>query len=80
MLKKYKNIFFAFLNVFALSTINTIKGGVIIECGYNYQFWIFELISLLLTISLLFFMYNTISNGRCTTIVRDIKDKVHDSQ
>lgn len=77
-IKKYRNIFLSFLNVFALCTINTIKGAIIVECGYNYQFWISELISLLLTISLLFFIYKMINEGKCTTVIRKKKDEVYD--
>lgn len=77
MIKKYKNLFYSFLNVFALSTVNTVKGGIIMECGYNGQFWVTELISLLLTITLLYFLYKTINDGKCTTVKREVKDEVH---
>ena len=76
MIRKYKNLIFSFLNVFALSIINTIKGGIIMECGYNSHFWISELISLLLMISLLYFLYKTINEGKCTTIKRESSDEV----
>ncbi len=78
MIRKYKNLIYASLNIFALSIINTIKGGVIMECGYNHIFWICELISLLFMISLLYFLYRTINEGKCTTIKREYSDEVSD--
>jgi len=78
MIRKYKNLIYSSVNLFSLSIINTIKGGVIMECGYNYIFWITELISLLLMISLLYFLYKTINEGKCTTVKREVKDEIHD--
>jgi len=77
MIRKYKNLIYASVNLFSLSIINTIKGGVIMECGYNYLFWITELISLLFMISLLYFLYKTINEGKCTTVKREVKDEIH---
>ena len=78
MIKKYKNLIFAIFNIIALSMVNTLKGGIIVECGHNTQFWITELVSLLLTISLLYFVYRKINEGKCTTVVREKRNEVHD--
>ena len=78
MFKKYRKLIYAFLYVFALSITNTIKGGIIIECGHNIQYWIAEIVSLLLMTSLLYFLYNTMNEGKCTTVKREVKDEIHD--
>jgi hypothetical protein len=78
MIKKYKNLIYSFIHIFALSLTNTVKGGIIVECGYNIQYWIAELVSLLLMTSLLYFLYKTINDGKCTTVKREVKDEIHD--
>ena len=78
MVKKYKNLIYSFIYIFALVIINTVNGGIIVECGHNIQFWIAESISLLIMSSLLYFLYNTINEGKCTTVKRETKDEVHD--
>lgn len=76
MLKKYKKLIYSFFYIFTLCITSTIKGGIIVDCGYNIQYWIAELVSLLLLSSFLYFLYNTMNEGKCTTIKRESSHEV----
>jgi hypothetical protein len=69
--RKYQKIILTFVGLSLLSVIDTIKGYVISHCGYNHQFWIAESISLLISVSLLFYLWNIIHEGYCVTIKKD---------
>ena len=73
---RYKKLIITLLLITLLSVANTIKGAVIIECGYSFQFWFIESISLLIGIILLLYVYNNISYSKCTTIVKKSSDEV----
>jgi len=73
---RYKKLIITLLLISLLSVADTIKGAVIIECGYNSQFWFIESISLLIGIILLLYVYNNISYSKCTTIVKKSSDEV----
>lgn len=57
----------------ALSIVDTFKGYILSHCGYNYEFWITEGVSLLISISLLFYLWNTIQEGKCITVKKGDK-------
>lgn len=69
--KKYRKLFITFLGLSAISIISTLKGYILSQCGYNYEFWLAESISLLITISLLFYLWNIIHEGYCVTIKKN---------
>jgi hypothetical protein len=69
--KKFHKIILTIIGLSTLSIVNTFKGYILSHCGYNYEFWITELISLLISISLLFFLWNIIHEGTCITIKKN---------
>ncbi len=75
---RYKKLIITLLLISLLSVIDTIKGAVIMEYGYSYQFCFIELFSLLTGIILLLYVYKNISNSKCTTIKRESSDEVSD--
>ena len=70
MPKKIKKVTFAVLLVILISIINTLKGAIIIECGYKFQFWIAESLSLLLTFGLLYYLLY-VKDTNCTTVINN---------
>lgn len=70
-IKKVGKITTSILLVALISIINTIKGGVIIESGYELQFWIFETISLLLMFGLLYYILRSDKKSNCTTVINE---------
>jgi hypothetical protein len=70
MLKRIGKLTIAVLLVILISIVNTIKGGIIVECGYNTQYWLTEVTSLLLSFGLLYYLL-CIKHTQCTTIVNE---------
>ena len=70
MLKRIGKLTISVLLVVLISIVNTIKGGIIVECGYNTQYWLTEVISLLLSFGLLYYLL-CIRRTQCTTIVNE---------
>jgi hypothetical protein len=73
---RYKKLIITLVLISLLSVIDTIKGAVIMEYGYSYQFCFIELVSLLTGIILLLYVYKNISNSKCTTIIKKSSDDV----
>jgi hypothetical protein len=71
MFKKVKSITITILLVVLISIVNTVKGGIIMECGYNFQFWFTEIISLLLWFGLLYYLLKLTNHSNCTTVVNE---------
>ena len=71
MLKRLGKISVSIILVILISITNTIKGGIIMECGYNIQYWITEVISLLLASGLLYYLLRITASSNCTTVVNE---------
>ena len=71
--RKFQKIILVVLGLSALSIVDTFKGYILSHCGYNYEFWITEGVSLLISISLLFYLWNIIHEGKCVTVKRSKK-------
>lgn len=69
-LLKIKKVTVAVLLVILISIINTLKGAIIVECGYNIQFWVAESLSLLMTFGLLYYLLY-IRETNCTTVINN---------
>jgi len=64
---KYQKVILIFIGLSLLSVVDTFKGYIIGECGYTIEFWIVESISLLLSVFLLYYLWNNINEGNCFT-------------
>lgn len=64
---KYQKVILVFIGLSVLSVVDTIKGFIISECGYTKEFWIAESVSLLISIFLLYYLWNNINEGNCFT-------------
>jgi hypothetical protein len=69
--RKYQKLILTFVGLSAVSVVDTFKGFVLSHCGYTYEFWITEAVSLLISVSLLFYLWNIILEGYCVTIKKD---------
>jgi hypothetical protein len=65
---RFQKLILTILGLSALSIVDTFKGYILSHCGYNYEFWITEGVSLLISITLLFYLWNTIQEGKCITV------------
>lgn len=68
---KYKKLLITFLLLSVISVINTFKGAIIALYGFNITYLIFELISLLLLIFFIFFLWKVVHEDKCITIKRN---------
>jgi len=59
---KYQKVILIFIGLSLLSVVDTFKGYIIGECGYTTEFWIVESISLLLSVFLLYYLWNNIKH------------------
>lgn len=66
--RKFQKLILVILGLSALSIVDTVKGYILSHCGYNHEFWITEAVSLLISISLLFYLWDIIHEGKCVTI------------
>lgn len=73
--RKFQKIILTVLGLSALSIVDTFKGYILSHCGYNYEFWITEAVSLLISITLLFYLWNIIHEGKCITVKKEISKK-----
>lgn len=72
---KYQKVILIFIGLSLLSVVDTFKGYIIGECGYTIEFWIIESISLLLSVFLLYYLWNNINEGNCFTKNIETKEK-----
>ena len=72
---KYQKVILIFIGLSILSVVDTIKGFIISEIGYTAEFWLVESLSLLISIFLLYFLWNNINEGNCYTKKKDGKNK-----
>lgn len=72
---KYQKVILIFIGLSVLSVVDTIKGFIISEVGYTKEFWLIESLSLLISIFLLYFLWNNINEGNCYTKKKDGKNK-----
>ena len=72
---KYQKVILIFIGLSLLSVVDTFKGYIIGECGYTIEFWIVESISLLLSVFLLYYLWNNINEGNCFTKNIETKEK-----
>lgn len=71
---KYQKVILIFIGLSVLSVIDTIKGFIISEVGYTKEFWLVEGASLLVSIFLLYYLWNNINDGNCYTKKEDSKN------
>jgi|TARA_B110000046_G_scaffold106196_1_gene113648 hypothetical protein len=72
---KYQKVILIFIGLSVLSVVDTIKGFIISEVGYTMEFWLVESLSLLISVFLLYYLWNNINEGNCYTKKGDNKDK-----
>jgi len=72
---KYQKVILIFIGLSVLSVVDTIKGFIISEVGYTMEFWLVESLSLLISIFLLYYLWNNINEGNCYTKKEDNKNK-----
>jgi len=72
---KYQKVILIVFGLSLLSIVDTIKGFIISELGYTMEFWLVESASLLISISLLYYLWNNINDGYCYTKEDNSKQK-----
>ena len=72
---KYQKVILIFIGLSVLSVVDTIKGFIISEVGYTMEFWLVESLSLLISVFLLYYLWNNINEGNCYTKKGGNKDK-----
>ena len=55
---KYQKVILIFIGLSVLSVVDTIKGFIISEVGYTMEFWLVESLSLLISVFLLYYLWN----------------------
>jgi hypothetical protein len=65
---KFTIIFFLIL---LLSFANTLKGVVMVKCGYGLEYWLVEILSLLIGSGLLYLIWKLNDLSNCSTVVND---------
>ena len=65
--RRYQKLILIFIGLSVLSVVDTMKGYIISDCGYSTSFWVMEIISLLVSIVLLSYLWNNILEGSCFT-------------
>jgi len=65
--QRYQKLILIFIGLSVLSVVDTLKGYIISHCGYTSEFWVMEIISLLVSIVLLSYLWNNILEGNCFT-------------
>jgi hypothetical protein len=65
---KFTIIFFLIL---LLSFANTLKGVVMVKCGYGLEYWLVEILSLLIGSGLLYLIWKLDDLSHCSTVVND---------
>ena len=65
---KFTIIFFLIL---LLSFANTLKGVVMVKCGYGLEYWLVEILSLLIGSGLLYLIWKLNDLSHCSTVVND---------
>lgn len=69
--RKYKKLIISFIGISLIAIVNTMKGSVLNEIGYEQTFWLFETISLLIEVFLLFYLWKIIEEGKCITVKKN---------
>lgn len=78
--KKYKKLLISFVGIFLIAIVNTMKGSILNEIGFQKTFWIFEFISLLIEVFLLFYLWKIIEEGKCITVNKKNESKSNNRQ
>ena len=65
---KFTIIFFLIL---LLSIANTLKGVAMVKCGYGLEYWLVEILSLLIGSGLLYLIWKLDDLSHCSTVVND---------
>ena len=65
---KFTIIFFLIL---LLSIANTLKGVAMVKCGYGLEYWLVEILSLLIGSGLLYLIWKLNDLSNCSTVVND---------
>jgi hypothetical protein len=65
---KFTIIFFLIL---LLSIANTLKGVAMVKCGYGLEYWLVEILSLLIGSGLLYLIWKLNDLSHCSTVVND---------
>ena len=72
---KYQKVILIVFGLSLLSIVDTIKGFIISELGYTTEFWLVESVSLLISVFLLYYLWNNIHDGYCYTKENNCKNK-----
>jgi hypothetical protein len=72
---KYQKVILIFITLSLPSIVDTIKGYIIAEVGYTKEFWLVESVSLLISVFLLYYLWNNINEGYCFTKESKNKEK-----
>jgi hypothetical protein len=73
--RKISKFTIAIVATILFAFINTLKGTVIGECGFKWQFWVVESLSLLIGTFLLYFFWRLIDESRCSTVINERIEK-----
>ena len=65
---KFTIIFFLIL---LLSFANTLMGVAMVKCGYGLEYWLVEILSLLIGSGLLYLIWKLNDLSNCSTVVND---------
>jgi len=57
--------------ILLLSFANTLKGVVMVKCGYGLEYWLVEILSLLIGSGLLYLIWKLNDLSHCSTVVND---------
>jgi len=65
----------AVLSTALFAFVNTLKGTIIGECGFQWQFWVVETASLLIGAFLLYFFWKLSDESKCSTVINERVEK-----
>lgn len=74
-IKKYQKIIKLSIGVVFLLVLTTIKGFVLSECGFGKEFWGLEILTTILTVSFLVYLWKSIHNDVYITVGRENGEK-----
>lgn len=74
-IKKHQKIIKLSMGVGFLLILTTIKGFVLSECGFGKEFWGLEILTMVLTVGFLIFLWKSIHNDVYITVGRENDEK-----
>ena len=73
--RRFSKFTIAVVATLLFAFINTLKGTIIGECGFDWQFWLTEAASLLIGAFLLYFFWKLSDESKCSTIINERVEK-----